>query len=101
MVEQQAVFAAPGEFVQGKAYAPQKILCGLQALQFGFGEEAMVDQFVQCFGAEVALGYPGDGLDVTQTAGAGLDVGFEVVGGVVVTVVTLLLLAHFCCVEIG
>ena len=31
----------------------------------------------------MALRHPADGLDVAQAAGAGLDVGFEVVGGVV------------------
>ena len=51
-----------------------------------------MQQFVERAGAEVALGHPGDGLDVAQAAGAGLHVGLEVVGGVVGLGVALLLL---------
>ena len=44
------------------------------------------DQFVERFGAEMALGDPADRLDVAQAARTGLHVRFEVVTGVVVTV---------------
>ena len=43
----------------------------------------MRHQLIERLGAEVALRHPGDGLDVAQAAGTGLDVGLEVVGGVV------------------
>src|SRR5437868_1396802 len=45
-------------------------------------------------GAEVTLRDPGDGLDVAQPPGPGLDVGLEVVGGVVGLQVPRGLLAH-------
>ena len=51
-----------------------------------------VEQLVERARAEVALGHPGDGLDVAQAARAGLDVRFEVVGGVVGLEMPVLLL---------
>ena len=51
----------------------------------------MREQLVERARAEVALGHPGDGLDVAQPAGARLDVRFEVVGRVVGLAMPILL----------
>ena len=96
VVEQQAVLAPRGEGVEAKAHLPQKRLRLLQAAQLRQREEPMRDQGIERVGAaEVPLRDPGDGLDVAQASGAGLDVGFEVVSGVVGFQVPLGLLAHF------
>ena len=47
----------------------------------------MPDQVVQGRGVEVALCHPRDHLDVAQAAGAFFDVRFEIIGGVVETMV--------------
>ena len=47
----------------------------------------VVDELVEGLGAEMALRHPADRLNVAQSAGARLDVGFEVVGGIVVAAV--------------
>ena len=95
VIEQQAILAPPGEDVQAEAHLPQE---GLRLLAGGAApprrQKAVRDEPVERVGAEVALGDPGDGLDVAQPAGAGLDVGLEVVGGVVRLEVPLGLLAH-------
>jgi len=55
------------------------------------GEEAARDGFLQRVDAVVTLEYPGKDVDVAQATGTFLDVGFEVVGGVVVAAIALLL----------
>ena len=94
VIEQQPVLVPAGEHVQAEAHLPQERLRRVQPPQLRGREEAVRDQLIERVGAEVALGDPGDGLDVAQPAGAGLDVGLEVVGGVVGLEVPLLLLAH-------
>ncbi len=95
VVEQQPILVPPGEHVQAEAHLPQEGLRLLQAPQFRRRQEAMGHQFIERLRAEVAFRHPADGLDVAQSAGPGLHVGFEVVGGVVRLQVPLLLLAHF------
>jgi hypothetical protein len=58
-------------------------------------EEGVDDQLVEGLGAEVSLRHPADGLDVAQSTGTRLDVGLEVVAGIVVAVVASLLLGDF------
>ena len=94
VVEQQPVLAPAGEHVQAEAHLPQEGLRLLEPAQLRRGEEAVRDQLVERVGAEVPLRHPADGLDVAQAARAGLDVGLEVVGGVVGLQVALGLLAH-------
>ena len=84
----------PGEHVQPEAHLPQERLRLLEPPQLRGGEKAVGDQLIERLGAELALGHPADGLDVAQSAGAGLDVGLEVVGGIVGLEAPLLLLAH-------
>ena len=62
MIEQQPVFAAPGDRVERKADLAQEILAGLKLLKFGAGQEFMVDQLGQGIRAEVALRHPPDHL---------------------------------------
>ena len=94
VIEEQPILAPAVERVQPEAHLPQEGLGLLQAPQFRLGEEAVGHQAVERLGAEVALGHPGDGLDVAQAPGPGLDVGLEVVGGVIGLQVPLGLLAH-------
>jgi len=84
VIEQQPVLAPPGEHVQREAHLPQEGLRGAELAQFARGEKAVADQLVERLRAEMALGDPADGLYVAQAAGARLDVGFEIVGRVVV-----------------
>jgi hypothetical protein len=86
VVEQQPVLAPPGDGVQRPADAPQEVLAGEQPAVLVVGEEALLGELVQAADAEVAARHPADHLDVAQAAGAALDVGLEVVGGVVVAV---------------
>ena len=95
VIEQQAILAPRGEGVQAEAHLPQKRLRLLQAPQLREREERVRRQAIEAVGAEMPLRHPGDGLDVAQPPGAGLDVGLEVVGGVVGLQVPLGLLAHF------
>ncbi len=95
VIEQQPVLAPPGQLVQREADAPQQRLALDQGLILGLGQKTVVHQIVQGFGAEMALGDPADHLDVAQPAGVLLDVGFQVVGGVVVFVPAGALLEDF------
>ena len=94
VVEQQPVLAPPGEGVKPEAHLPQKRLRLLEAAQLRDREEPVGREPVEGLGAEVTLRDPGDGLDVAQPPGPGLDVGLEVVGGVVGLQVPRGLLAH-------
>jgi len=87
VIEQNAVLAPAGEVVEGEADPPQEGLAAAQRAVLAFGEETVFDQITQGVDAEMAFGHPADHLDVAQAAGALLDVGLEVVGGVVVLVV--------------
>ncbi|MCY1286403.1 hypothetical protein D9M70_353720 [compost metagenome] len=91
VVEQQAVFGAAGEHVQGVAYLPEEFLAGGQHAALAFHQEALLHQAMQVEAAELAAGDPEDGLDVAQAARRALHVGFQVVFGVVVLGVTGLL----------
>ena len=95
VVKQQAVFAAPGQHVQGITHLPEKILGGSQQAEFTFYQETLRRQRMQVERAELAAGDPENGLDVAQAAGGALDVGFEVVFGVVVLGVARVLLVAF------
>ncbi len=92
VVEQQAVLGPSGEHVQAIAHLPEKLLGGGQQAMFAFGNEPLVDHGLQVEGAELATRDPEDGLDVAQTAGGTLDVGLQVVLGVVVLGMTSALL---------
>ena len=82
VLEQQPVLAAVGHDVQGEADFPQKITGLEQFGVFRLGEPALADQ-IQRSGVVVTLDDPVDVLDVAQAARTLLDVGLEVVGGVV------------------
>ena len=56
--------------VQAEAHLPQEGLRLLQAPQLRRREKAVRRQLIERVGAEVALGHPGDGLDVAQAARA-------------------------------
>ncbi len=99
VIEQQPVFAPAGQGVQGEANAPEKGLAVFEALQLARCQEIVVDEFGQRRGPEMPLGHPADHLDVAQPARAAFDVGFEVVGRVVVAMVALDLLVAFLCEE--
>lgn len=87
VVEQQAILGAPGEHVQGVAHAPEEGLGGGQQFVLALQQEVLASQGMQVQCAVLATSYPQYGLDIAQAARAALDVGFEVVLGVVVLVV--------------
>jgi hypothetical protein len=91
VIEQQAVFGAAGEHVQGVAHFPQEFLGRGQQGVFALHQEAFAGQGAQVQGAVLATGHPQNRLDVPQAARRAFDVGFQVVFGVVVLVVTGLL----------
>ena len=91
VIKQQAVFTPAADAVQDESDLPQKILAFDQRLVFRSRQETVRDQILQGIGPEVAFGDPPDHLDVTQTAGTLLYIGFQVVGAVVVFVVALAL----------
>jgi hypothetical protein len=91
VVEQQAVLAAPGDAVQREAHPPQVALAGVEQAVLGLGDELVVDQFAQRLRAEMPFRDPADDLYITQAARAFLDIGFEIVGGVVVAQVAVML----------
>ncbi len=49
----------------------------------------MRHQLIERIGSEMPLRHPADGLNVAQAAGAGFDVGFQVVGGVEIAMMPL------------
>ncbi len=93
MIEEQAVFPPSRHDVQPEPDLPQHRLRLFQTPQFGTRQEAARDESVQCVGAEMPFGHPGDRLDIAQSARPCLDVGLEVVGGVVRLEMTLGLFA--------
>ena len=88
VIEEDAVLAAPGENVQRESDPPQEGLTFVQAAHLALRQEAVRDEFIEGLDAEMALCNPTDHLDVAQAPGAALDVGFEVVRGVAVAVMT-------------
>ena len=92
MVEQQPVLAAAGEGVQGETDAPEQLAPLPQNAQLCLGQKALVDQTGEVRRAEMPPQHPDDNLYVPQSARTALDVGFEVIRGVIVTVMPLLLL---------
>src|SRR5471032_2390613 len=65
----------------------QEFLRGGQQVVFAFQQKAFACQCMQVQGAVLATGNPQNGLDIAQATGRTLDVGFQVVFGVVVLVV--------------
>ena len=103
MVEQQTILGAPGEGMQGVADLPQESLALAEDLQLGVVHEALGDDVLVTQRAEIALGHPTDHLDVAQPAGRALEIGLELVLGVVVLEVAgnLLLPLALVRVELG
>ena len=67
VVEQQAVLAPPAHEVQREAHPPQPGLRGFQLRELARRQEAGPGEFAERLDAEVALGHPGDRLDVAQS----------------------------------
>jgi hypothetical protein len=67
----------------------------LELAQFRGGQKAVGEKLIERARAEVAFGHPRDRLDIAQAAGPGLDVGLEVVRGIVGLEMAVLLLGHF------
>jgi hypothetical protein len=53
MIEQQAIFLAPGEQMQGKADAPEKLAALEQEAKLRCAQKAASDQVLETFAAEV------------------------------------------------
>ncbi|MNE55045.1 hypothetical protein D3C80_1498640 [compost metagenome] len=68
VIEQQAVFGAPGQHVQGVAHLPEKLLGRGQQVVLAFQQEAFAGQGMQVEGAVLAAGDPQYRLDVAQPA---------------------------------
>ncbi|GIX22614.1 MAG: hypothetical protein KatS3mg121_1397 [Gammaproteobacteria bacterium] len=101
MVEQQPVFAPPGDVVEEEADAPQQPPALEQRLELLVGEEAQAGEVFQPVGAEVAARDPEHRLDVAQSARALLEVRLEAVGGVAELGVPALLLGELGLEEVG
>ena len=95
MIEQQAVFGAFRDHVQCIAHLPQEGLALAQNPQFGVVHEALGDDILVAQWPEMALGHPADHLDVAQPAWRTLEVGLEMILGVVVLEVAANLLLPF------
>jgi hypothetical protein len=85
VVETQALLAAVGQQVQAETQARQGPPLTLQAGAFVLTQQAQRHQGAQAGHAVQAHAHPGDGLQVAQAARAFLDVGLEVVRGIVET----------------
>ncbi len=72
MVEQQAVFGAPGEHVQGVAHFPEEFLGRGEQGVFALHQKAFTGQGAQVQGAVLATGDPQDRLDIAQARRASL-----------------------------
>ena len=96
VIEQQPILPTPGQQVESVAHTPEEILAARQFAELSRGQKTMSDEFVQGPAAEMPLGDPADYLDVPQTARTAFYVGFKLVGRVIVTVMTQLLLFLFC-----
>ena len=94
MVEQQPVLAPARQQMQAETHLPEKVPAAHQQAALVLGEHAVAHQVLQVRGVEMALQHPSDHMDVPQTAGALLDVGFKVIGRVVELSVALLLLGE-------
>jgi hypothetical protein len=101
IIEQQAVLASTGEAMQRETYPPQVALPGIENFIFRFGEKTVLYQFLERFVAEMPLRNPADDLDVAQSAGAFLDIRFEIVGGIVEAQMPFLLLLELCLEELA
>jgi len=89
VLEQQSIFAAPGQNVQSKSHLPEKIAAFDQLVVFARAQETVADQFLQGAGAKMPFGHPTDHLQIAQAAGTIFDIGFQIEGGFVVLMATL------------
>ncbi len=92
IIEQQPVLVPARQHMQAEAHLPQERLRLLEPPQLRGGEEALRHQLIERLGAEVPPCDPTNRLNVAQTAGSGLYVRLEVVGGIVGLEAPLLLL---------
>ena len=90
--EKQTVFMAVGEQMECIPDPPEMFLALAKTLILLVGQEAPTDQCLHAADVEMALGHPGDRLDVTQPAWTLLEVGLEVLTGIVVLGVAFALL---------
>ncbi len=84
VIEQQAVLCASGEHVQAVTDLPEKLLRSGHQAVFAFREKALIHHGLQIQRAELTACDPEDRLDVAQSTRGALDVGLQVVLGVVV-----------------
>ncbi len=95
VIEEQPVLATSGQHVQAVTHTPQECLPVFQEPQLPRREKLVCKQLVEGVNVEMPLGNPADHLDVTEPTGTPLDVGFEFVRGVVVTMMARELLGAF------
>ena len=92
MIEQHAIFGAPGEVVQANAKMLQEALDTAQLAGFAAGDQASAGKIAPTAAEPCSARDPAQHLQIAQTAWAFLAVRFERVGGVVETRIALLLL---------
>jgi len=101
MIEQQPVLAPAREQMQPETDAPEKRAPLREDAQLALGQELVRHELGERARAQVPLREPADHLNVAQAPGAALDVGFEVVGRVVIARVARALLLELGAEERG
>ncbi|MNN60162.1 hypothetical protein D3C81_1753300 [compost metagenome] len=81
--------------MQCEANAPEDVQTLIQFSTFRQRQEAESNHLIQRRGAKVAAGYPLEGVDIAQAAGAAFDIRFQIVAGAVIALVAQVLLFHF------
>ena len=98
-VEHQSILAPAGKIVQPDAQIVDQPLVPREIACFGRSHQAVRSQIAPGAAEARGTGDPQDRLQIAPAAGAFLEVGLEVIGGVLVAQMALLLLQRFRLVE--
>jgi len=95
LAELQVIFFAPGHQVQSEANPPEKALAFHQPLHFSCAQHLQFHQARRVCGAKLSVTDPLGGMNIAHAARRSFYIGFKIVFGVVVMLVTLYLLIMF------
>src|SRR5215469_567764 len=99
-VESQPLLGTPGEVMQVAANGPQETLGAIEVLRFFRRQHPQLDQFPDIVGAIDVLGYPEQGVEVSQPTLALLDIGLELITTIADPLVPLVPFSKLCCHEL-